>query len=186
MKIYTKTGDNGTTSLFGGDRVLKSDLRVEAYGNIDELNSFLGLLIDTVTETTIKNDLSNIQHILFNIGSIFATIDEKYKQKLPKIEDSHIGFLENQMDKMNEKLPSMTHFILPGGSQVVSMTHVCRTVCRRAERSIVKDTEMLKDADIQQSLIFINRLSDYFFVLARFLAQLNNTNEVIWKKEINF
>lgn len=186
MKIYTKTGDDGSTALFGGSRILKSAPRVEAYGNIDELNSFIGLLISYIKEEAIRKDLTNIQHILFNIGSIFATIDERYKEKLPKVEDQYILTLENKMDEMEASLKPMTHFILPGGSQEVSLTHICRTVCRRVERSVVRDSEMTEDIDIQQSLKFLNRLSDYFFVLARYLTQLNNTNEVIWKKEIIF
>lgn len=186
MKIYTKTGDDGSTSLFGGNRVAKSTIRVEAYGNIDELNSFLGLLIDDVADKSqIKDYLQKIQHILFNIGSVVATVEEKYIAKLPALLEQDILSLEIQMDEMDSQLPAMTQFILPSGHRQVASAHICRTVCRRAERSLValKQSEQIHPS-IELAIRFLNRLSDYFFVLARYLTQLNNVPEVIWKKDI--
>lgn len=185
MKIYTKTGDDGTTALFGGERVKKSYIRVEAYGNIDELNSFLGLLIEGMGKGELRDYMEKIQHVLFNIGSVIATVDDKFIAKLPKLLSSDISSLENQMDKMEHDLSPMTHFILPSGHETIARAHICRTVCRRAERSLVAlmDTESC-DSSISVALQFLNRLSDYFFVLARKLAQLNGKNEVIWKKEV--
>lgn len=185
MKVYTKSGDDGTTSLYGGDRVKKNYPRVETYGNLDELNSFLGLLIESVEEEDIRAYLEKIQHVLFNIGSLVATVDEKYITKLPRILPSDVTSLENQMDEMDKVLEPMKNFILPGGLESAARAHVCRTVCRRAERSLVAllDTESCHDALIL-ALHFLNRLSDYFFVLARRLTQLNHKNEVIWNKEI--
>lgn len=185
MKIYTKTGDKGSTALFGGDRVLKSDMRVEAYGNIDELNSFLGLLIEKVNEAAIKSYLQSIQHILFNIGSAIATVDEKYISKLPALHSSDIDSLEKSIDIMNETLPPMTNFILPGGSESAAIGHICRTVCRRAERNLVYLAQSHpEESGLVFAIKFLNRLSDYFFVLSRKLVQLNNENEVIWKKDV--
>jgi len=185
MKIYTKSGDDGTTSLYGGDRVKKSYLRVEAYGNLDELNSFLGLLIESVEVGDIRRYLEKIQHVLFNVGSLVATVDAKYIAKLPGILSSDVVSLENRIDEMDKELNPMTHFILPGGQESVARAHVCRTVCRRTERSLVAllDAEPCHDV-LTLALHFLNRLSDYFFVLARRLTQLNHKNEVIWNKEI--
>lgn len=186
MKIYTKTGDNGSTALFGGDRILKSDIRVDAYGTIDELNSFLGLLIINVSDSDIKKYLISIQHILFNVGSVVATVDEKYIAKLPPLHTSDIDSLEQSIDRMNETLPPMTNFILPGGGEAATLAHVCRTVCRRAERSIVYlSTQNTEEQGLLFSIKFLNRLSDYFFILARKLTQLNSENEVIWLKDIS-
>jgi len=185
MKIYTKTGDDGSTALFGGNRVKKCYVRVDTYGNIDELNSFLGLLIESVESGELKEYLSKIQHILFNIGSIIATVDEKYITKLPALLVTDIESLEVQIDKMDAILPPMTHFILPGGHETIARAHICRTICRRAERSLVDlMTTETCHANVTLALQFLNRLSDYFFVLARRLAQLNIVNEVIWKKEV--
>lgn len=186
MKIYTKTGDNGSTSLFGGDRLLKSDIRVEAYGSVDELNSYVGLLADKLIATDFSIHLQKIQNILFNIGSILATVDEQYKSKLPELKNEYIDFLENQIDRMQEKLPVMTQFVLPGGHENISLAHVVRTVCRRAERAIVRIDNIDQDPQIQWSVIYLNRLSDYFFVLSRFLTQYYGANEVYWQKDINF
>jgi len=185
MKIYTKTGDDGTTALFGGERVKKSYIRVEAYGNIDELNSFLGSLIESLSKIELREYMEKIQHILFNIGSVIATVDDKYIAKLPMLLTSDITSLENQMDKMEQDLSPMTNFILPSGHESIARAHICRTVCRRAERSLVAlmDTESCHSS-LAIALQFLNRLSDYFFVLSRKLAQLNEKSEVIWKKEI--
>jgi cob(I)alamin adenosyltransferase len=185
MKIYTKTGDDGSTALFGGNRVKKCYVRVDTYGHIDELNAFLGMLIESLENGELKDYLSKVQHILFNIGSAIATLEEKYIAKLPALLMSDIESLESQIDKMDATLPPMTNFILPSGCETIARAHVCRTVCRRAERSLVAlmDTEPCHDS-VKVALQFLNRLSDYFFVLSRKLAQLNNTNEVIWKKDI--
>ncbi len=184
MKLYTKTGDDGTTSLYGGKRIYKDHLRVEAYGTIDELNSFLGLFIDSNPELEIISFNQKIQHILFNIGSLVATTDEKMIAKLPQVNPQDIEELEKMIDRYELELPVMTNFILPSGHSQVSLAHVCRTVCRRAERAIVRlsHSESIHD-QIKLSIQFLNRLSDYFFVLSRKLTQLNNANEVIWKKE---
>lgn len=186
MKIYTKTGDDGSTSLYGGNRVQKDNARVEAYGTIDELNSFLGLLIEKTHEADIKSYLLNIQHILFNIGSVIATVDEKYMSKLPPLNESDTQSLESSIDQMESTLPSMTNFILPGGGEAPSLSHICRTVCRRAERCLVALSKVeIPNEQLISSMKFLNRLSDYFFVLSRKLTQLNNGNEVIWKKNIS-
>jgi cob(I)alamin adenosyltransferase len=186
MKIYTKTGDNGSTSLFGGDRLMKSDIRVEAYGTVDELNSYVGLLADKLISTEFSIYLQKIQNILFNIGSVLATVDEHYKTKLPELKDDYLVFLENQIDWMQERLPVMTQFVLPGGHEHVSLTHVVRTVCRRAERAIVRIENYDQDSQILWSVVYLNRLSDYFFVLSRYLTQYYGTKEVNWQKDIKF
>ena len=185
MKIYTKTGDDGSTALFGGNRVKKCYVRVDTYGHIDELNAFLGMLIESLENGELKDYLSKIQHILFNIGSVIATVEEKYIAKLPALLIADIESLEAQIDAMEATLPPMTNFILPSGHETIARAHICRTVCRRAERSLVNlmDTETCLTS-VTLALQFLNRLSDYFFVLSRKLAQLNNINEVIWKKEI--
>lgn len=186
MKIYTKTGDNGSTSLFGGDRLMKSDIRVEAYGTVDELNSYVGLLADKLIATDFSIHLQKIQNILFNIGSVLATLDEQYKSKLPELKNDYLVFLENQIDWMQEKLPVMTQFVLPGGHEHVSLAHVVRTVCRRAERAIVRIENNDQDAQILWSVVYLNRLSDYLFVLSRYLTQYYGTKEVNWQKDIKF
>ena len=184
MKIYTKTGDDGTTALFGGERVSKDDLRVEAYGNIDELNSFLGALIDRLEDGEIKAFNQKLQHILFNIGSVIATVDERMISKLPQILLSDINKIELEIDRYTQDLPAMTHFILPSGHLQVSQAHICRVIARRSERGLVRlsrHTEI--NEQVKLSIQFINRLSDYFFVLARKLTAENRVEEVIWKKE---
>lgn len=178
MKIYTKTGDNGTTSLYGGKRTPKYDSRIEAYGTIDELNSHIGLLRDQEIVKTYQYDLIKIQNILFEIGANLATPNNTKKQKLPTLDNSIITFLEDSIDKMNSSLPEMTHFILPGGHTTVSYCHIARCICRRAERlSVYLDHKEGVNKDI---LIFLNRLSDYLFVLARKLSSDNNIDEIPW------
>ena len=187
MKIYTKTGDKGKTSLFGGQRVLKSHHRVEAYGSVDELNSFIGLLRDSIDDEHVRFFLFDIQNDLFVIGSHLATPPEKENLKSGKhrlsirdIEEKDIVKMEHEIDVMNEQLQPMTHFILPGGAIPVSYCHVARTVCRRAERICVKLNE---ESTIKQLFItYLNRLSDYLFVLARKLAKDNSVNEIIWNE----
>ena len=190
MKIYTKTGDKGTTALFGGTRVPKHHIRIDSYGTVDELNSHIGLIRDQEIDSHYKDILINIQDKLFTVGAILATDPEKAtlkngKQRLniPKINQYDIQLLEDEMDKMDAQLPPMTHFVLPGGHQTVSFCHIARTVCRRAERlaSALYDLEPFQ----QDTLTYLNRLSDYLFVLARKLSQDLKAEEVKWipKKE---
>lgn len=178
-KLYTKTGDKGQTSLLGGQKVSKAHLRIEAYGNVDELNSFIGLLRDhEKVDARIGNQFYWIQENLFSIGSILAAGKEMKGFKMPQISDIEVKQLEVWIDKATAELPELKNFILPGGHEVVSLCHVCRTVCRRAERSIIRlSDEEPVDAFILQ---FINRLSDYFFVMARKMAQLLNAPETPW------
>ena len=178
FKIYTKTGDAGQTALFGGRRVSKSDLRVDAYGSVDELNAFIGLLRDYVQEESLQNVLSEIQHRLFSIGAHLASDPEKFPMQ-PDLEETDVALLENEIDRMEEALQPLQNFILPGGHLAVSHAHVCRTVCRRAERLTVAlhQVEPISLLAIQ----YLNRLSDYFFVLARFLALQNQAGEHIWR-----
>lgn len=185
MKIYTKTGDKGTTALFGGTRVPKHHLRIEAYGTIDELNSWIGLIRDQEINVLYKNVLSIVQDKLFTVGAVLATDPEKMVLKsgkerlnIQKISDDDIQLLETEMDTMEAELPQMTHFILPGGHTTVSYCHIARTVCRRAERlaSHLNENEPF-EANV---LSFINRLSDYLFVLARKLSKDLDAEEIKW------
>ncbi|UJH66862.1 cob(I)yrinic acid a,c-diamide adenosyltransferase [Allomuricauda sp. SCSIO 65647] len=182
MKIYTKTGDKATTSLFGGTRVSKHHIRIESYGNIDELNSWLGLVRDQEIDERSKEVLVTIQDKLFTIGAILATEPKKNKRlKIPRIDSTDIEYLEQEIDMMNESLPEMTHFILPGGHATVSYCHIARTVCRRAERviSLLHENEPVSD----KLLMYINRLSDFLFVLARKLSAQLQADEVKWIPE---
>lgn len=188
MKIYTKTGDKGITALFGGTRVPKHHIRIESYGTVDELNSHLGLIRDQDINQHYKNILMHIQDRLFTIGAILATDPEKNilkngKERLniPKISSKDIERLEHEMDVMNEALPPMTHFVLPGGHQTVSFCHIARCVCRRAERLAVALNDIAPlDSN---TLIYLNRLSDYLFVLARKLSYDLQANEIKWIPE---
>lgn len=178
MKIYTKTGDKGSTSLLGGTRVEKSDARIESYGTIDELNSFVGLVRDCTDHSLIREELLHVQHILFVIGSQLACEKEELRSKLPYFEETDITRLEKAMDRMNETLAPMKHFILPGGHPTISHCHVARAVCRRAERNIVAlYRDLPKDILI---IIYVNRLADYLFVLARYFGKLLNVEEIPW------
>lgn len=165
MKIYTKKGDNGTTGLIGGTRILKSSLRIEAYGTIDELNSYIGLVRDQDINEQYKKQLIEIQDRLFTIGSSLAADPEKSTMKIPDLHASDIEALEKWMDEMEEVLPEMKNFVLPGGHQTVSFCHVARCVCRRGERIIVDLNQHEFVADLIIS--YMNRLSDYLFVLSR-------------------
>ncbi len=185
MKIYTKTGDNGTTALFGGTRVKKYNSRIESYGTVDELNSYLGLIKDQEISDEAKASLLKIQNELFTLGAMLATPPEKETLKngeerlnIPKIDDTSILFLENEIDKMDAVLPQMTHFVLPGGHQAVSFCHIARCVCRRAERLSVElnDEEPLNEIILK----YLNRLSDYLFVLARKLSLDLQIEEIKW------
>ena len=188
MKIYTKTGDTGKTSLFGGTRVPKYHTRIEAYGTVDELNSYIGLIRDQKIDTHTSEILLKIQHELFTIGSMLATPPEKQLLKsgkerltISKINDESIELLENEIDLMNKTLPEMTHFILPGGLTTVSFCHIARCICRRAERI---STLLSDESSIEPKiLVYLNRLSDFLFVLARKLTYDNNTKEIEWIPE---
>lgn len=177
FKIYTKTGDKGETALFGGRRVSKSDLRVDTYGTVDELNAFTGALRDSLAEVRSREVLAQIQHRLFTIGANLAS-DPGNQAPVPDVRFADINLLENEMDRMDESLAPLRHFILPGGHPAVSACHICRTVCRRAERLVVAlhHIEPVDDIVLQ----YLNRLSDYFFILARRTALENNAEEVIW------
>lgn len=178
MKIYTKGGDKGMTSLLNGKRVSKYHLRIEAYGTIDELNSHLGLLRDDKISDEITKVIQIVQDRLFTIGSLLAAGTEKLKFKLPEIEASDIEFVEKQIDKMDESLPELRSFVLPGGNSFVSYSHICRSICRRAERKIVHLSE---ESEVDMLIIqYINRLSDYFFTLSRKLTQDFNVEEIKW------
>lgn len=185
MKIYTKTGDKGTTALFGGTRVKKYNLRIESYGTVDELNSYIGLIKDQEIDETTKSSLLNIQNELFTLGAMLATPPEKETLKsgkerlsIPKVSTNSIEFLEQQIDNMDAELPQMTHFILPGGHQAVSFCHIARCVCRRAERLCV---ELNDNEPINQDILrYLNRLSDYLFTLARKLTKDLEVEEIKW------
>ena len=179
MKIYTKTGDSGTTSLFGGTRVSKDHIRIEAYGTTDELNSWIGVVRDHSDDED-KKALAEIQNTLFNIGSILAT-EKKTSIEIPMIQEKDIESLEAWMDEMSEELPALRNFILPGGHPAVSFCHVARTVCRRAERRVISLSE---SAEIPENVVkYLNRLSDLLFVLARKLTFSRQAEEVLWKNK---
>ena len=184
MKIYTKTGDAGKTSLIGGTRVLKSDLRIEAYGTVDELNSYIGLVSDYCNDDEATTVLKEIQDRLFTIGSELACDPNKdVKLPIPDLHESDVELLEKEMDKMDKELPRMKNFILPGGLPAVSFMHVARCVCRRAERCCVGLEE--NSGNVNPLIIkYINRLSDYLFMLARYTGMKNNAPEIIWKARI--
>ena len=179
-KLYTKTGDKGTTSLLGGKKVAKSDQRIEAYGSVDELNSCLGYLKDQEeVENRLKQQLYWIQEHLFTIGSILATEPGFDGFKLPEITDQEVNQLEVWIDKFDTEVPPLKSFILPGGHPTISWTHVCRSVCRRTERAIialVNNNEEVNDVIIR----FINRLSDYLFIFARAIGQQLKVPEIPW------
>ena len=179
MKIYTKTGDQGTTALFGGQRLSKSDLRIETYGTVDELNSFLGLLRDQPVSTSRKEILIEVQDRLFTIGSILATEPGNTKVKIPSLQESDVVFLESEIDKMDGQLPPMKFFVLPGGHESVSIGHVTRTVCRRTERLVIALNE--QNAIDPLVIKYLNRLSDYLFVLSRYMAKKLNAKETPWQ-----
>ena len=178
MKIYTKKGDKGETSLIGGTRVSKHHIRIQAYGTVDELNSFIGLIRDQEIQEVTKKTLLEIQDRLFTMGSLLAADPKASKMKLPQIKDADISLLENEMDQMNEVLPEMKQFILPGGHTTVSYCHIARCVCRRAERLVIELHEVEKVDEI--IIRYLNRLSDYLFVLSRKLSQDLKAPETPW------
>ncbi|MDB5158056.1 MAG: cob(I)yrinic acid a,c-diamide adenosyltransferase [Mucilaginibacter sp.] len=178
MKIYTKTGDKGFTSLIGGTRVPKHHLRIESYGTVDELNSYIGLIRDQDLAAHDKDLLKEIQDRLFTIGSSLAADPEKSKMVIPDLHISDIELLEMEMDTMNETLPELKHFILPGGSSTISYCHIARCVCRRAERLTVHLAEESVVDD--KVIIYLNRLSDYLFTLGRKIANDHKIPENQW------
>jgi len=179
MKVYTKTGDKGETSLFGGKRVKKDDVRIEAYGTSDELNSWIGLIRSQEIEEDHQPLLEEIQDRIFTLGAQLAADPDKPKLKMPRIEEGDIIKLEERIDEMDQSLPPMTKFTLPGGNSVVSYCHLARCVCRRCERRVI---DLSDGAEVDALIIqYLNRLSDYLFVLGRKLAQETNAQEVYWE-----
>ena len=182
MKIYTKTGDKGETSLIGGTRVPKYHLRIEAYGTIDELNSWLGLLRDLPVDEQSKTVLLELQDRLFTIGSLLASDPVKGKMKLPELKEEDIQLMEKEIDRMTALLPELKSFVLPGGHAAVSYAHIARCVCRRAERLVVHLSE---ESPVDPRItIFLNRLSDYLFTLSRDFARQTNATESPWNPRI--
>ncbi len=178
FRIYTKTGDQGETSLFGGRRLPKSHRRIDAYGTVDELNSYLGLLRDYMEQEELRELIKAIQDRLFTIGSNLASDPDK-DMIVPDVKDADIELLEKEIDRMNEELPELKHFILPGGHPMVSTCHIARCVCRRAERLVVA---LQQESRVEEVLIrYLNRLSDYLFVLARYLGKSQGIEEVKWE-----
>jgi cob(I)alamin adenosyltransferase len=185
MKIYTKTGDKGTTALFGGTRVPKHHIRIDSYGTVDELNSHIGLIRDQDIDPRSKEILVHIQDRLFTVGAVLATDPEKMILKngkdrlnIPRVDEEDIELLEKEMDTMNDHLPPMTHFVLPGGHTTVSYCHIARCVCRRAERLATALYEV--EPFDEHTLKYLNRLSDYLFVLARKLSNDLQADEIKW------
>jgi cob(I)alamin adenosyltransferase len=185
LKIYTKTGDTGNTSLIGGTKVPKSHIRIETYGTVDELNSYIGFCCDQLSEGKSKNILKEIQDRLFTIGSSLACDpDREPLMKIPDLGEHDVNLLENEMDQMNESLPRMKNFILPGGHPSVSALHIARCVCRRAERLCV---HMQQENVFVAPLVikYLNRLSDYLFVLSRYTGHLLGVEEIPWKPRVS-
>ena len=178
MKIYTKTGDKGTTGILGGTRLSKHHLRIDSYGTVDELNSYLGLIRDQPVCMDIQDEIVDIQNILFVIGSYLASDPTKSKVVIPELQVEEIEKLESSMDQMDAELPDMRNFILPGGHQSISFCHIARCVCRRAERlvTVLSDNEEVEPMILQ----YLNRLSDYLFVLSRWMTQELQAEEIPW------
>ncbi|HTL83390.1 MAG TPA: cob(I)yrinic acid a,c-diamide adenosyltransferase [Bacteroidia bacterium] len=177
-RIYTKTGDKGQTSLIGGTRVPKHHIRIEAYGTVDELNSWVGLLRDEVNNDATKKLLIEIQDRLFTIGSLLAADPEKSKMKLPELSMADITLLEKEIDAIDAVVPPMKSFVLPGGNVVVSHTHIARCVCRRAERNV---THLAENFPVNEMIVqYLNRLSDYLFMLSRKLSHDLGAEEIPW------
>ncbi|MCB0703710.1 MAG: cob(I)yrinic acid a,c-diamide adenosyltransferase [Saprospiraceae bacterium] len=177
FRIYTKTGDQGETGLFGGKRLSKAHIRIDSYGTVDELNSCLGLVRDHLEIESIRQELLEIQSLLFTIGSNLASDPEK-KSGVPALRETEIEKLEKAIDRMEESLPPLKNFILPGGHPAVSFIHLARTVCRRAERITVALAEL---EPVEETLIkYLNRLSDYLFVLARYTGHKLGVSEIPW------
>jgi cob(I)alamin adenosyltransferase len=184
FKIYTKTGDEGKTSLIGGTRITKAHIRIESYGTVDELNSCLGVVNDTMDLPAFGSVIKEIQDRLFTIGSALATDPDKdVKMRLPDLNDEDITYLENEMDKMDAELPALKSFILPGGHIGASHAHIARCVCRRAERICV---HMQTDGEFmpQGIIVYLNRLSDYLFTLARYISFKHGVADVEWHPRV--
>lgn len=179
MKIYTKTGDQGQTSIIGGTRLSKAHIRIEAYGTVDELNAYIGLLNDQSIDNKYKEILSQVQDRLFTIGASLAADPVKSKMKIPDLLDSDLEILEEAIDEMTTQLPEMRNFILPGGHTIISYGHIARTVCRRAERNCIA----LAEQDFVAELVikYLNRLSDFLFTLCRKLHDDLNVAEIPWR-----
>lgn len=184
FKIYTKTGDEGSTSLIGGVRVPKNHIRIESYGTVDELNSYMGMVNDLANTEQISAWVREIQDRLFTVGSVLATNpDKEVKMKLPDLHEEDVAWLEQRIDEMNTVLPEMRSFILPGGNLASSTCHVARCVCRRAERLCVamqEEMEFIPPLIIQ----YLNRLSDFLFVLARYIGHINHATEIPWRARV--
>jgi cob(I)alamin adenosyltransferase len=184
FRVYTKTGDKGTTALIGGVRVPKTHIRIEAYGTIDELNSYIGLVKDSFDNVDAKAQLQEIQDRLFTIGAVLATPPDKdVKMSLPDLLDTDVTFLEQAIDKMDDQLPPLQSFVLPGGNVVSSYAHLARCVCRRAERICVA----IEDGDTELNALvlrYLNRLSDYLFVLARYILYTKGITDIPWKPRV--
>ncbi|HEV7347612.1 cob(I)yrinic acid a,c-diamide adenosyltransferase [Telluribacter sp.] len=182
MKIYTKTGDNGTTSLVGGTRLSKAHIRIEAYGTVDELNASIGLLRDQPVNAARRELLKEVQDRLFTIGSHLASEPDQTRKRLPDLHEEDIQLLEKEMDALDAQLPPLRAFVLPGGHPSVSFGHVARTVCRRAERAVIHlhEHEPVEDIIIR----YLNRLSDYLFMLCRIMTQELGAEEVTWKPRV--
>jgi cob(I)alamin adenosyltransferase len=182
MKIYTKTGDSGTTSLLGGTRLSKANIRIDSYGTVDELNAWIGMLRDQPVNETRREVLKEIQDRLFTIGSHLASEPDQTRRRLPDLHEADVALLEREMDAMDAALPPLRAFVLPGGHPSVSYGHVARTVCRRAERAVI----LLHDHEPLEEIIihYLNRLSDYLFMLSRMMAQELGVEEVTWKARV--
>jgi len=177
FRIYTKTGDDGTTGLYGGARLTKDDIRIEAYGTVDELNATLGWVAAHTTIAGLEQDIQSIQSLLFNVGAVLAS-DPAKNMPVPDVQESDIEWLESSIDRMDGELPELRHFILPGGSAGVAAAHLARTVCRRAERRCVS---LARQADVPAIILrYLNRLSDYLFILARWIGKQEGSAEVRW------
>ncbi|MCH2023111.1 MAG: cob(I)yrinic acid a,c-diamide adenosyltransferase [Saprospiraceae bacterium] len=178
FKVYTKTGDKGMTALFGGARVPKDHIRIESYGTVDELNSYIGLVRDSVEDESIRKGLLEIQNRLFTVGAILATDPSKQNIKTPDLFETDVKYLEDEIDMMENTLTPLKNFILPGGNTAVSYCHIARCVCRRAERLCVALNHI--EPLIPIVIKYMNRLSDYLFVLSRFIGQINKLEEIPW------
>lgn len=183
-RVYTKTGDKGETSLIGGERVSKADARLECYGTIDELNAVIGLLCEALTESKagpkLRPSLRRVQNELFNLGCELATLDPEKRAKLPRIEDRHVASLEKDIDAVNDELTALRSFVLPGGGWTSAYCHLARTVCRRAERLVVRLAEAGNDIGGDLPVQYLNRLSDAFFVWGRWAAMKDGKDEALW------
>lgn len=180
MKIYTKTGDTGQTALFGGQRVSKESMRIDAYGTVDELNALLGIAGSSTNDPVLTRILRRIQNELFILGADLATPIDTPRVSISRVSDQHVRWMEDEIDALDADLPVLRNFILPGGTATASHLHHCRTVCRRAERAIVRlaSEEMLNALNI----VYINRLSDLLFVLAREANRLEGREDLPWKQ----